>query len=239
MLNPSGKMYTVKPEALSTSDVKAEANIIFSASDVMSTYKDATLLPKWKAFQTVIFLERDDGLEDSSKIAAFDFDGCLANTSVKKVDANAWSLMYSSIPDKLQSLYNNGYKLVIFTNESNIDRWKNKRQKAVDSKIGRLNQFIEKVKVPIQEYQGLGPRMYGFYTLPVRYRDQGQYFVSLCSVSKFPPSLSISHDLGYRSPPYALSNFRDHGLFSRVMVHAQMYLNVGHDDTHLRRPISV
>jgi hypothetical protein len=27
---------------------------------------------------------QDDGLEDSSKIAAFDFDGCLANTSVKK-----------------------------------------------------------------------------------------------------------------------------------------------------------
>ncbi|MCI02751.1 polynucleotide 3'-phosphatase ZDP-like, partial [Trifolium medium] len=53
----------------------------------------------------------DDGLEDSSKIAAFDFDGCLANTSVKKVGPNAWSLMYSSIPDKLQSLYNNGYKL--------------------------------------------------------------------------------------------------------------------------------
>ncbi|KEH26299.1 hypothetical protein MTR_6g052005, partial [Medicago truncatula] len=44
--------------------------------------QDATLLPKWKAFQTVIFLERDDGQEDSSKIAAFDFDGCLAKTAV-------------------------------------------------------------------------------------------------------------------------------------------------------------
>ncbi|XP_045813384.1 polynucleotide 3'-phosphatase ZDP isoform X2 [Trifolium pratense] len=143
-------------EELSTSDVKVGANIIFSASDVKSTYKDATLLPKWKAFQTVIFLERDDGLEDSSKIAAFDFDGCLANTSVKKVGPNAWSLMYSSIPDKLQSLYNNGYKLVIFTNESNIERWKNSRQKAVDSKIGRLNQFIEKVKVPIQVFIACG-----------------------------------------------------------------------------------
>ncbi|KAK2380598.1 polynucleotide 3'-phosphatase ZDP [Trifolium repens] len=145
-----------KKRKLSTSDVKVGDNIIFSASDVKSTYKDATLLPKWKAFQTVIFLERDDGLEDSSKIAAFDFDGCLANTSVKKVGPNAWSLMYSSIPDKLQSLYNDGYKLVIFTNESNIERWKNTRQKAVDSKIGRLNQFIEKVKVPIQVFIACG-----------------------------------------------------------------------------------
>lgn len=39
---------------------------------------------------------------------------------------------------------------VIFTNESNIDRWKNKRQDAVDSKIGRLNSFIKRVGVPIQ-----------------------------------------------------------------------------------------
>ena len=39
---------------------------------------------------------------------------------------------------------------VIFTNESNIDRWKNKRQIAVDSKIGRLSNFIKKVGVPMQ-----------------------------------------------------------------------------------------
>ncbi|KAG2396736.1 Polynucleotide 3'-phosphatase [Vigna angularis] len=133
-----------------TPDVKAAVRIKFAVSDVNSKYKDATLLPKWKAFQTVIFLERDDGLRDSSKIAAFDFDGCLAKTDVKRVGANEWTLMHSSIPDKLQSLYNDGYKLVIFTNESNIERWKNKRQVAVDSKVGRLNNFIERVKVPVQ-----------------------------------------------------------------------------------------
>ncbi|ONM04939.1 hypothetical protein ZEAMMB73_Zm00001d032371 [Zea mays] len=39
---------------------------------------------------------------------------------------------------------------VIFTNESNIERWKNKRQQAVDSKVGRLDNFIQCVKAPIQ-----------------------------------------------------------------------------------------
>ncbi|CAL0333718.1 unnamed protein product [Lupinus luteus] len=135
---------------------EAVVDINFSVSDAKSKYKDATLLPKWKAFQTVIFLERDDGLRDSSKIAAFDFDGCLAKTDVKRVGADAWSLMYPSIPDKLQSLYNDGFKLVIFTNESNIERWKNSRQVAVDSKIGRLNNFIENVKVPIQVFIACG-----------------------------------------------------------------------------------
>ncbi|KAF2559806.1 hypothetical protein F2Q68_00017708, partial [Brassica cretica] len=140
----------------STSQVVAEAKISFSAYDVKEKYRDASLLPKWKAFETVIFLERDDGLNDSENIAAFDFDGCLANTSVKKVGADAWSLMYPSIPEKLQSLYSQGYKLVIFTNESNIDRWKNKRQAAVDSKIGRLNSFITRVEVPIQVFIACG-----------------------------------------------------------------------------------
>ncbi|KAK9077447.1 hypothetical protein SSX86_005784 [Deinandra increscens subsp. villosa] len=141
------------------SDTVEEANgseIAFAVSDIKDNYKGATLQPKWKAFQTIIYLERDEGLQDSEKIAAFDFDGCLAKTSVQRVGANAWSLMYASIPDKLQSLYNNGYKVVIFTNEANIERWKNKRQVAVDSKIGRLDGFIKLVNVPIQVFIACG-----------------------------------------------------------------------------------
>lgn len=149
------KQESPKKLQLSVSE-DAKIEIALAASDIKDIYKEATLLPKWKAFHTIIFLEKDDGLQDSSKIAAFDFDGCLANTSVKRTGADAWSLMFPSIPDKLQNLYNDGYKLVIFTNESNIDRWKNARQKAVDSKIGRLNNFIKRVKVPIQVFIACG-----------------------------------------------------------------------------------
>ncbi|KAI3900255.1 hypothetical protein MKW92_026918 [Papaver armeniacum] len=134
----------------------AELEIAFSTSDVQKRYKDSTLSPNWKAFQTLIFLERDEGLRDSGKIAAFDFDGCLANTNVKRIGADAWSLMFQSIPEKLNNLYKDGYKLVIFTNESNIERWKNKRQVAIDSKIGRLKNFIDRVKVPIQVFIACG-----------------------------------------------------------------------------------
>ncbi|KAL8195450.1 hypothetical protein R6Q57_025853 [Mikania cordata] len=132
------------------------SEIPFAISDIKDNYKGAKLQPKWKAFQTILYLERDEGLQDSKKIAAFDFDGCLAKTSVQRVGANAWSLMYATIPNKLQSLYNDGYKLVIFTNESNIERWKNKRQVAVDSKIGRLDSFIKLVNVPIQVFIACG-----------------------------------------------------------------------------------
>ncbi|TMW91338.1 hypothetical protein EJD97_014471 [Solanum chilense] len=141
---------------LSATEEEPVLEIAFSISDVRDTYKDATLLPKWRAFQTIIYLEQDDGLHVSSKIAAFDFDGCLANTNVRRVGADAWSLMHPSIPEKLQSLYNEGYKLVIFTNESNIERWKKSRQAAVDSKIGRLEQFIKVAGVPIQVFIACG-----------------------------------------------------------------------------------
>ncbi|KAK2985488.1 hypothetical protein RJ640_004339 [Escallonia rubra] len=154
--NDESEVRDLKKPKLSVPNERPDLDLKLSVSDFKNKYKDASLPPKWKAFQTIIFLERDDGLHDSSKIAAFDFDGCLAKTSVQRVGADAWSLMYPSIPEKLRGLYDDGYKLVIFTNESNIERWKKKRQVAVDSKIGRLNNFINKVKVPIQVFIACG-----------------------------------------------------------------------------------
>ncbi|KAF6150948.1 hypothetical protein GIB67_026869 [Kingdonia uniflora] len=124
---------------------------VFRSSDVRNKYKDSLLLPKWKAFQTVICIEEDEGLKDSDKIVAFDFYGCLVNTSSEGDGQDIWSLMYPSIPAKLKGLYNNGYKMVICTNDFSIDRFKyNERQTAIDSKIGRLNNFIKYINVPIQ-----------------------------------------------------------------------------------------
>ncbi|KAG6425122.1 hypothetical protein SASPL_115546 [Salvia splendens] len=51
-------------------------------------------------------IDDDDGLQDSSKIATFDFDGCLAKTSVKGVNTDTWSLVSHSIPEKLHNRYN-------------------------------------------------------------------------------------------------------------------------------------
>eukprot|EP00250_Pteridium_aquilinum_P005897 c15917_g1_i1 orf=362-1483(-) len=127
----------------------------FSHSELSRKYKDAKLPDGWKAFSTVIVNETDD-LIARDKIAAFDFDGCLAKTSVQRHGADAWSLLYPSIPKKLQGYHDDGYKLVIFTNESNIDRWKNSRQKAVDSKIGRLEGFMKLVNAPIQVFISCG-----------------------------------------------------------------------------------
>ncbi|XP_039848947.1 polynucleotide 3'-phosphatase ZDP-like isoform X1 [Panicum virgatum] len=155
-ISKEGSENNLEEVKLSAGNNRMRPVISFSVSDTNKDYKGATLPAHWKAFETVIFREQEDGLHASAKIAAFDFDGCLAKTSVRIIGADKWSLQYKSIPKILQSLYNDGYKLVIFTNESNIDRWKNKRQEAVDSKVGRLDNFIECVKVPMQVFIACG-----------------------------------------------------------------------------------
>lgn len=173
-----------------------EVEITLSVSAIKDNYKDAKLSPKWKAFETIIFLERDEGLHDSSKIAAFDFDGCLVNTSVKRVGPDAWSLLYPSIPEKLRKLYDEGYKLVIFTNESNIERWKKKRQVAVDSKLGRLNGFIKLVNVPIQVFIacGVGKPTSGLAEDPYRKPKTGMWNVM---AKYFNSGISIDMDKSF------------------------------------------
>jgi len=155
-ISKEGVQNNLEEVKLSAGNNRIHPVISFSVSDTNKDYKGATLPTHWRAFETVIFREQEDGLHASAKIAAFDFDGCLAKTSVRIIGADKWSLQYKSIPKILQSLYNDGYKLVIFTNESNIDCWKNKRQEAVDSKVGRLDNFIECVKVPMQVFIACG-----------------------------------------------------------------------------------
>ncbi|GAQ80446.1 hypothetical protein KFL_000540220 [Klebsormidium nitens] len=127
----------------------------FSHDKLASSYKGSRLPDRWKAFETVIIGQLGD-LRTSEKVAAFDFDGTLANTAVRRHGADAWSLMFPTIPQKLQQLHDDGFRIVLFTNESNIDRWVNSRQKAIDSKIGRLEGLHKKCGVPMLVFIACG-----------------------------------------------------------------------------------
>ena len=61
--------------------------------------------------------------EGLSKIAAFDFDGTLVNTKMGTPfakDKDDWREYNASVREKLQSLVDDGYKLVVFTNQGAI-----------------------------------------------------------------------------------------------------------------------
>ena len=51
------------------------------------------------------------------KIAAFDFDGCLAKTKLGGYDPTAWTPMFGNTFDILQKLHRQDYSVVIITNE--------------------------------------------------------------------------------------------------------------------------
>lgn len=151
-LEPEPKKLKTEADGAGSSVETPTASLIdFSISKLTRNYKDAELPDGWKAFSSVIVNVADEVFA-KDKIAAFDFDGCLANTSIRRPGPDAWSLLYPSIPKLLQDYHDDGFKLVIFTNESNIDRWKNSRQKAVDSKIGRLTGFMKLIKAPVQVF---------------------------------------------------------------------------------------
>lgn len=86
----------------------------------------------------------------TSKIAAFDFDGCLADTPLGGFDPNAWELQYPHVPQVLASLVASGHTIVVVTNES-MDRYKNNDAiaKCIAKKVGRLEGFCSKVQVPM------------------------------------------------------------------------------------------
>lgn len=84
-------------------------------------------------------------IQPSQQIAAFDFDGTLAKTSLFKHGPDAWSLLYPSCVQKLTNLHRDGYKLVIFTNQAAIGKAKASKQKVMDEKKGRLIGFVKKV----------------------------------------------------------------------------------------------
>eukprot|EP00808_Paulinella_micropora_P004385 g58823.t1 len=101
---------------------------------------------------TLLFWESPD-IKHSDKLAMFDFDGCLANTSLFKKGPDAWSYLFEQeVPARLREAHEKGYKVVILTNQSDIGRAAkpDSRKKAILEKTGRLGGFAKRVGIPLQ-----------------------------------------------------------------------------------------
>lgn len=78
-------------------------------------------------------------------------DGTLIKTKSGLVfpkDYDDWQLIYPDVPKKLHKLHNDGYKIVIFTNQGSIGSGK------LNPKFfkNKLKNIIQKIRVPIQVY---------------------------------------------------------------------------------------
>ena len=68
------------------------------------------------------------------KMASFDFDWTIVNPKEGKTfpsDVDDWEWLYPNIPEKIKEYYNNGYMIVIFTNQTK--KWKHQQIKNVIS----------------------------------------------------------------------------------------------------------
>jgi len=115
-----------------------------------STLRGVTVPSGWSVVDSLLVKTHPD-CKAQAKIAAFDFDDCLAKTSPAGFDPNAWKMLFPHVPVFLKNLHSSGHKIVVVTNES-MDRFKQPDaiNKAILKKTGRLDGFAAACGVPLQ-----------------------------------------------------------------------------------------
>ncbi|KAK8773485.1 polynucleotide kinase 3'-phosphatase [Amblyomma americanum] len=109
-----------------------------------------------------VLMYNSDGLEQKSKIAAFDLDGTLITTKSGKVfpvNSRDWRILLPQCEARLRSLIEEGYKLVIITNQRGLAKG---HSHEADFKA-KVEHILKKLAVPAQVYVSVG---HGFYRKP-------------------------------------------------------------------------
>ncbi|XP_063932692.1 uncharacterized protein F21D5.5-like [Zophobas morio] len=100
-----------------------------------------------------------DGCVPQSTIAAFDLDGTIIKTKSGArfpKDPDDWVLNINSIPQKLQQLFENDHKIVIFSNQSGLGNDFSK----IKGYKGKIEAIIAKLSVPAQVFLATGKSIY-------------------------------------------------------------------------------
>lgn len=95
----------------------------------------------------------------SEKIAAYDMD----NTLIKTVSGNVfpkslddWQLNLAEIPAKLKKLHENGFKIVVFTNQAGIEN----KKITVDEVKKKISMIQKRIELPMQFFIACGSSIY-------------------------------------------------------------------------------
>eukprot|EP00730_Choanoeca_flexa_P004487 TRINITY_DN11709_c1_g1_i2.p2 TRINITY_DN11709_c1_g1~~TRINITY_DN11709_c1_g1_i2.p2 ORF type:complete len:362 (+),score=62.72 TRINITY_DN11709_c1_g1_i2:288-1373(+) len=141
----------------------------------------------WQCYKDSVLIKTYGDAKASAKVAAFDFDGCLARTDPTSHDVKAWSMRFANVPEVLKTYHEQGYAIVVLTNES-LARFKNPDpiRKGINKKCGRLDAFAAKAGVPMQVFCAILKDIYrkpetGVWTLFTSHFNQQLHVDKTCS----------------------------------------------------------
>ncbi|XP_043494941.1 uncharacterized protein F21D5.5 isoform X2 [Polistes fuscatus] len=136
-----------------------EINAIASTSkenDVDNSTMKTTGL--WESNEELL-IYTPPNVQNRPMIAAYDMDGTLIKTKSGLVfpkDVHDWQLIHPTVPKKLKQFYEDGYKIVIFTNQGALGTGKVKIE---DFKV-KIEKVVQKLGVPIQVFISMGKSIY-------------------------------------------------------------------------------
>lgn len=125
-----------------TGDIKNASRTLISGPE--GKYESS-----WYSINKTLLVMDTPKIKHSTKIVGFDMDGTLLNPkSGAKFPKNRkdWAWINATVPTKLKELYNNGYKVVIFTNQAGLEKGK---QKQIDI-TGKIVDLVEELGFPLQ-----------------------------------------------------------------------------------------
>ncbi|XP_066602863.1 uncharacterized protein F21D5.5 [Prorops nasuta] len=192
-------------------DSGQENNIALKNTFKLAHHNDKA---EWESLQDGLFIYTSECIKHQVKIAAYDMDGTLIKTKSGYVfpkDCQDWQILYPNIPKKLQQLYGEEYKIVIFTNQSNIGSGKTK----VSDFKTKIENIVKKINVPIQVFVASKRNLYrkplpGMWNTLVNLKNGG---LSIDKANSF-----YIGDAAGREKNWAPGKKKDHSLADRLLA---------------------
>lgn len=150
-------------EQLSDDDLSREDDISAKLASMRESFANTALSTteeKWEEYDhSRLLIYTSAGLEGKEKVAAFDLDHTIISTKSGRVfptSMDDWKIMYAEIPGKLKKMCEDGFKIVIFTNQKGISKGKT----SVPEFKQKVKSIIKRIGIPIQVLVSTGSGRY-------------------------------------------------------------------------------
>ncbi|XP_052797352.1 bifunctional polynucleotide phosphatase/kinase-like [Mya arenaria] len=150
LLKSSAKQQKKSENGSSTNNAKKTTEVyeeVNKRNDSSGSYQASE--SKWDQHES-LHVYTCKGLKHSSKVAGFDIDGTIITTQSGKIfpiNAGDWRLLYKAeILKKLKSLYEDGFKIVFFTNQLGVSKGKIK----IHELKSKFEDIVRQLRLPVQ-----------------------------------------------------------------------------------------